>query len=273
MGLLFNTEKIEALKHSQLLRPILLILGFALLFSSCVPNKEIVYLQDEPDENGNMEPQTIRVKVENVIQPGDELYIRVSSLDEAFAYFDQSAEMRLSQIDVSLISYTVSEDGSIVMPVIGTINLKGMSLDEARQTVENAMKGYLNQPSVFVKFVDKTITILGYVSRPGVYVFSKKDITIFQALGYAGDLDIFGNRKRVLIIREEGDLVNRNYIDLTDPNLLSSTFYYVMPNDVIYVEPMKRRIWGADRFPFELLLSGLTTIVVVLTFASSYLYL
>ena len=104
-----------------------------------------------------------------------------------------------------------------------------------------------------------------------MYVFNYKTVNILQAIGYANDIATFGNRKHVLIVREEGDHRSRHFVDLTSDELLASEFYMVKSNDVIFVEPMKVKKWGLDTFPYDLLLSIASLTIVVLTFMINYL--
>ena len=109
------------------------------------------------------------------------------------------------------------------------------------------------------------------MNRPGVYVFNYKSVNILQAIGYANDIATFGNRKNVLIIREEGEYRSKHEIDITSDALLTSEYYMVKSNDIIYVEPLKSKKWGMDTFPYDLLLSMASLTIVVLTFMVTYL--
>ena len=127
-------------------------------------------------------------------------------------------------------------------------------------------KGYLNQPAVNVRFVDKVVTVLGEVEGPGVYTFTKREIPILEALAYAGDMTVYGNRNKILIIREEENIIYRHRIDITEPGVQASKYYYIRPNDIVYVEPLKRRIWGFETIPIGLIFSTITATLLVLTY-------
>lgn len=248
-----------------------LVFGITLLtVFSCVPNRKVVYVQDkegvDPQQVNNM--YFISEPADNTIRPGDELYIRVSSADETQTNFNQNRQDFVQ--DPSLISYTVDVDGTIKLPYVNKIKLSGMSLVQASNHVEMELSLYLNNPSVFIRFVNNKVTILGEVSRPGVYVFNYKSINILQAIGYANDISTFGNRENVLIIREEGDSRSRNFVDLTSDNLLTSDYYMIKSNDIIYVEPLKSKKWGMDTFPYDLLLSIASLTIVIMTFMITY---
>jgi len=259
----------KLLKNHVKLYGIALLLG--LISFSCVPIKKVNYVQEskqmQVQQRENM--YFVEEPVDNTIRPGDELYIQVTSADEAQTNFNQ--ERRESVRDPSIISYTVDPEGNIKLSYINKVRLSGLTLDEASWLIEKELSQYLLFPSVFIRFVNNKVTILGEVQRPGVYVFNYKNINILQAIGYANDIGVFGNRKNVLIIREVGDYRSRNFVDLTSDELLTSEFYMIKSNDIIYVEPLKSKKWDMDTFPYDLLLSIASLSIVVMTFMITYL--
>jgi len=253
------------------IRKATIYLLIALSFVACVPNRKIAYVQDDKSmtlqQRQNM--YFIEEDLDNTIRQGDELYIRVSSADETRTNFNQD-RTDLAR-DPSLISYTVDEEGNIKLPYINRIKLSGLTLLEASDKIEEELSQYLLYPSVFIRFVNNKVTILGEVANPGVYVFNYKNVNILQAIGYANDIGIFGDRKHVLIVREEGEYRSKHMIDLTSDELLESPFYMVKSNDIIYVEPLKQKKWGLDTFPYDLLFSVVSLTIVVLTFMVTYI--
>jgi len=245
-----------------------LILAFAVL--SCVPNRKISYVQDSSEmivEQGkNM--YFIDEDYDDLIRSGDELFIQVTSDDETQTSFNQNRSESVR--DPSVISHTVDEDGFIKLPYVKRIKLVGLTLFEASDLIERELTDYLLNPSVFLRFVNNKVTILGEVNRPGVYVFNYKNINILQAIGYANDVATYGNRENVLVIREEGDHRAKHVVDLTSDALLASPYYIVKSNDIIYVEPMRQKVWGMATFPYDLLLSVASLTIVVLTFFITY---
>ncbi len=238
-----------------------------LLISSCVSNRRAVYTQVRPTEGDTTRSFIPYDRYDDFIKPGDELYIRVSSFDEESNFFTQERDQYyMGMSDITLVSYTVRENGFLNLPYAAEVMLEGLTLVAASAKLEEVLSGYLNQPSVFVKFVNKNITVLGEVARPGRYTFSEKNINIFQALGMAGDITYYGNRKRVMIIREENEIISRNYIDLTKSSLYGSYYYFLKPNDIVYVQPLQRRRWGFRDFPFDLVLASATTFVLILNY-------
>jgi polysaccharide export outer membrane protein len=241
------------------------------LVMSCVPIKKVSYVQDSKEmvvqQMDNM--YFVEEPIDNAIRPGDELFIRVSSADEGQTAFNENNRDRIS--DPTVLSYTVDEEGYIKLPYIKRIKLSGLDLTAASDTIENELSQYLYIPSVFIRFVNNKVTILGEVNRPGVYVFNYKSVNILQAIGYANDVATFGNRRNVLIIRDEGGYSSKYKVDLTSDALLTSEYYNIKSNDIIYVEPLKSKKWDMDTFPYDLLLSIASLTIVVMTFFITYI--
>lgn len=252
-------------------RKVISAIAILFLVASCVPISKTSYVQDDKSmrvqQIDNM--YFIEEPADNLIRPGDELYIKVSSADEGQTAFNDASQVRM--YDPSVISYTVDEEGFIKLPYINRIKLSGLSLVQAAESMEKELSQYLYFPSVFVRYVNNKVTILGEVNNPGVYVFNYKSINILQAIGYAGDIGIFGNRQKVLIVRDEGDFRSKHEVDLTSDVLLTSQYYMLKSNDIVYVEPLKSKKWGMEEFPYDLLFSLVSLTIVVLTFMVTYI--
>jgi len=251
------------------MRQIYFCLITLLLTVSCVPQREIVYLQDDVKDK-YIDTEYNVIKNRQVIQVFDEVYIEVISTDMEGSNFlaqgQGGAYSTTTPEGLSIISYRVDENGNINLPVIGKIRIAGKSIEEASDYMESQLEDYLYQPSVKINFVNKSITVIGYIHRPGRYYYSSDHINIFQALGMAGDIQEFGNRKNVTVIREENNRTTKTTIDLTSESIFNSPYYYLRSNDVIYIEPLKRRRWGMDTFPYGLFLSSVTTLILVLNY-------
>ncbi|HYW97142.1 MAG TPA: polysaccharide biosynthesis/export family protein [Bacteroidales bacterium] len=245
-----------------------LIFLAGILISSCVPVKRISYVQSKDNLTDSEVEKLYFVGVpqDNLIRPGDELYIRISSADENPTNL---TEGRQYFADPSLLSHTVDPEGTIKLPYIGRFHITDLTLGQASDSIENALSQYLYYPAVFIKFVNNKITVLGDVNRPGVYLFNYKNVNILQALGYANDIGTYGNRKRVLLIREEGVVKTKHYLDVTNDKLFESPWYLLKSNDIIYVEPLKRKKWDMNTVPYNLILSVISTGIVILTFINT----
>ncbi|TRX66360.1 polysaccharide biosynthesis/export family protein [Carboxylicivirga sp. M1479] len=254
------------------MRSIYLLILTLFTLNGCVPHKEIIYLQDTVDDKYMDEAHDV-VKTQQTIQPFDEVYIEVMSTDREGSNFLEQQQQGLYSTTtpegLSIISYRVDEFGNVNLPVIGKIRIAELTIEGAADYMEEKLEDYLYQPSVKINFVNKSITLVGYVNRPGRYYYSSDHINIFQALGMAGDIHEYGNRQNVMIVREENNVTTKQIIDLTSDRIFSSPYYYLRSNDVLYVEPLKRRRWGMDTFPYALLLSSITTFILVMDYVNN----
>jgi len=238
--------------------------------SSCVPNRKMVILQENAKAPSTMSTER-STPGEQYISSGDELYIRINSMDEYTEYYNITTEGGMyGRYDPSLSSYTVEINGTVFLPMIGNIYVAGFTLEEAGKKIQEMYKGYLNQPAVNVRYVDKIVTVLGEVNDPGVFTFTRREISILEALAHASDMTVYGNRNKVMVIREEENVVYRHRIDITEPGVQGSKYYYIQPNDIIYVEPLKRRIWGFETVPVGLIFTTITTSLLLIGFIQGY---
>ncbi|MFW6351985.1 MAG: polysaccharide biosynthesis/export family protein [Bacteroidota bacterium] len=234
-----------------------------LSFLACVPQKRISYVQSDPDKSPAQ--MVYRgVQVDDAIRPGDEIFLKITSADEEAQNLNLDGQRGVN--DPTFQSYTVDDDGTAKFPYIGKIRLTGLTLTQASDSIESALSQFLYMPNVYLRFVNTKLTVLGEVARPGVYMFNYKDVNVFEALGYAGDITQFGNRREVLIIREDGVRRRKIFVDLTDEKLLESEYFILKSGDVIFIEPLKRKIWGIDEVPYNLITTLITTSIFVYTF-------
>jgi len=245
------------------------IIALVYLATSCIPNSRLVYVQTDKELHPNEEEELFFFgdAPDNTIRPGDELYVRVTSSDDEPTSFPDQGQSNI--FDPTLISYTVDEEGYIKLPYIQKVKVRDLTLPQASDTIEHELSQYLYFPSVFIKFVGNRVTILGEVNQPGVYIFNYRNINILQAVGYAGDITEWGNRQRVLLIREDGNRKMKKYVDVTQDDLLTSDYFLLKSNDIVYVEPLKRKRWGMNMVPYSLILSVISTAIVIMTFINT----
>lgn len=188
------------------------------------------------------------------IRTNDELTISVhTTVPEAGAPFNlgsntgsmmpEQASSRTSMQGAKLQTYLVDKEGNIEFPIIGTINLKGLTRVEAQELIKSKIHpAYITEePVVVVRFHNYKISVLGEVKSPGQYTVSNEQCTILDALAMAGDLTIYGKRDNIMLIREDNNgLKHIHRINLQDPYaVLDPANYYLQQNDVLYVEPNK----------------------------------
>lgn len=237
---------------------------------SCVSRKEIVYFQGI-----DQIPRSVNRSLTNnlEIQPDDVLTIRVSAPEqEAALPFNLTkslgAQENISGV-VELETYLVSNEGTIVFPVIGTIKVKGLTNIELAIKIQNLIDGYVKNPIVNVRILNFQVTVLGEVNGPGTFSIEDDHLSITKALSMAGDLTIFGKRTNILIIGEEDGVKTHAYLDLTNANVVNSPHYYLRQNDVVYVEPKGTRRQSASSLgiasSYISVASALIAIIFVLT--------
>jgi polysaccharide biosynthesis/export protein len=245
------------------------IIIIILLITSCIPQKRMVYLQDKNPEDTLT--KFFREKIpEYRIQPGDNLYIKVHSLDEkTFSFFNTTSTQNQSQfsdIAIYLNSYDVSDLGFVELPFVGEIQVQNLTVDEIKNLIQEIINKYLIETTITVKLVNYKITMVGEVKQPGEYSIYQDNINIFEAISLAGDLTDFANRNEVSLVRQtkSGAVIHR--IDLTDNLILESEYYYLMPNDILYIKPLKGKQFAFDNFPYAIMFSFISTTLLLINY-------
>jgi polysaccharide biosynthesis/export protein len=236
------------------------------LLTSCVTQKELEYMQDKNKDVKSFKEAEFP---DYRLKPNDELYIQVSSLDEAAAgIFANSKENAyyvgtMQPYGASLLSYSVDKDGYLNLPVIGRIPVEDKTVSEVSEVLKDSLSHVLNQPIVSVKLVNRYVSVLGEVKNPGHFNYSQDKLTIYDALGLAGDITVYGNREHVILVRNENGENKRINVNLNKSEILAADYYNLRPNDIVYVKPMKKRFWGMEQFPYAVILSTVTTALLI----------
>lgn len=256
-----NTRNIQYLVSISLL---------ILLFASCVPQKKIKYLQKMQEEDttnlyANKRPLDYK------IQPNDNLYIRIFSLDEkTYLFFNMVSSSNQNQYtndaSIYLNSYSVDKNGYIDFPILGQVFVKDMTVEQVRDALQAGVNEYLTETMVIVKMVNFNITMLGEVHRPGQMKIYQDEINIFEAISMAGDLTDYANRKKIALVRQTESGSKVIYLDLNQADILTSEYYYMMPNDIIYVSPLGIKQWGFAAFPYALVFSAISTALLLINY-------
>jgi polysaccharide export outer membrane protein len=250
------------MKFNHIVITILVVISY--LLPSCVTNKKLTYLQSEGvrEEFISITPATY------IIQPYDNLYIRVVTPDPKLSEMFNTMPATVSSISVNelsadMLSYTVDDDGTIELPYAGKFMVAGKTLNIVKVELDNALKSYIADAVVTVKMINNYVSIIGEVQHPGKYPIYKNRLNIFQAIAMAGDISTYGNRQKIKLIRQTPDGNTVKEFSLKDRSIIGSQFFYVMPNDVIYAPPMKGRFFRMDSFPYSIILSTITTFVLL----------
>jgi len=242
---------------------LLIILVFSLAVS-CVPIQQVSYFNDIND----IQEPVVNPRTQKLIMPFDKLYINVLSIDpQTSQIFNSTEEMRYNT-DNSIIGYLVDEKGNINFPFVGKINVSNLTTAQASAKIQEALNDYVSNTSIIVKFVDNLVTVIGEVQRQGVYSFSHDKLTIYEALGLGGGITRYGNRKNIILIRNEGDKIIHYRLNLSDSKISGKDTYYIIPNDVVVVEPLKAVSSSYANITYTTILSSITTLIAVLLFTN-----
>lgn len=256
-------------KHKSLV--IYFLIGvISLSFYSCTPVSKLKYIQRDKSEASD----TLKVSSQPyLLQKGDNLYIDVKTSNPEMrnlvsGHIENNTVSNLTNpSSLYLLSYVVDDNWNIQLPLVGSFNCKNMTCEKLKDSIEIAFKAYITDALVTVKLVNTNITVLGEVMRPGQFFANQKQTNLLDALGMAGDLTIYGNRKNITVMRklQTGDFKIYT-VDLTKADLISNEAFTLMPNDIVYVEPMKTKPFGLATFPYSTIFSAVTTLIVLFTF-------
>lgn len=238
------------------------------LLSSCISQRKLSYLRGVDASSADTINQTYTPIKENYITQGDLLSIFVNALDvEAVQAFNMpvanvqtlgSRTVTTSAGGGTLQGYWVDPDGNIDFPVLGKLHVEGMTTTQLKDTLTGLISQSVKDPIININFMNFSITILGEVKNPGRHNVNSQGMTIFEALGLAGDLTIYGKRNNVLISREVDGKMEFARLNLNEESIFASPYYHIRQNDVIYVEPNNARAISSQNIP--LYLSMITTL-------------
>ncbi len=253
----------------------LLVIILISFFASCVPSKDLVYLQGKPAVKKDvykLNNQPYRLQVDDVLS----IDIKAKD-DKSVALFKKAQTNNQGssgrELEVNLqTGYSIDRHGNIRLPYIGEINVLGYTTKEVRIKLEKALLQFLkNEEDIFVTVNLSGIkfTILGEVNEPGTKVINQNSVTIIEAIANSGDITVTGNRKKIELWRTTAGERKKYIIDLTKATAFDSEVYYVQPNDLIYVIPLKQKAWGTGTTGLQ----SLTTIISVFTLVTSTILL
>ncbi|WP_188362465.1 polysaccharide biosynthesis/export family protein [Flavobacterium orientale] len=220
---------------------LLFILG---VMTSCVSKKSVVYFPD-------IDTATLNgaIDYEPKIKVDDMLYIAISAADPKAAepFNLNSGDVTIGGgggqgLQVQRQTYLVSNLGTVDFPVLGSVKIAGLTKAQLSELLKEKLVVYMKDPVLNIRFMNYKLAVLGEVNRPGTYTLLSDRTTILEAVAMAGDLTLFGKRENVLVLREEEGVKTAVRLDLTSADIINSPYYYLSQNDVVYVEPNKRRI-------------------------------
>ena len=247
----------------------LVLILFVFTLNSCVTKKKLSYLSYSGDMQSKdmafvggelrVNPSVYKV------MPYDNLYISILSPDPKWSEIFNSGPGGGMVTEESAVfqGYSVDIEGFIEIPFVGKVKVIGESLAEIKTKLELTFSSYVKDASIRVRLVNNHVSIVGEVRTPGRYPLVKDRINIFEVLAMAGDLSEYSNRGKIQLIRptEYGPIVKE--FTLSNRSILNSEYYYIMPNDIIYVPPLKGKTFQMNSAIYSILLGVLNSGLVV----------
>jgi polysaccharide export outer membrane protein len=238
------------------------VLSAILILTSCVSQKKVKLIQEKVDKEMKGQFENPRATTYR-IQTGDNLYIRVYSVDPKTSKFFQSDFPYLMNSTYQYLNtYLVDEFGYVSFSFIEKLYVKGLTIQEVQQAIQTQLNEYFKEATAYVKLVNFQVGVLGEVNSPGNFTIEQEQITIFQAIGLAGGITDFGNYKAVKLVRQTSTGSEVTLLDITDNRVLESPYYFMMPNDVLYIEPRSSKSWAYSQFPYQSLLYFFSVVIL-----------
>ncbi|MBN1186715.1 MAG: polysaccharide biosynthesis/export family protein [Bacteroidales bacterium] len=245
------------------------------IFGSCTSQKELMYLS-------NLDTTTVQqfypmIRPDYRVQYQDILYVNFFTMNQEMNDLlnpgggsRTSSYLFRDESSTYIYGYTVSDSGTISLPILGEIEVYGLTLEQVKRNIKERAAKYLKDAVINVRLLSFKYTVVGEVNRPGMYNNYNNQLTVLEAIGMAGDITDYGNRRRVLVVRptKEGTYTFR--INLQDKNLLQSEGYFLLPNDIVIVEPIKSKPFQLNIPITSLListtLSTISTLILLINF-------
>ena len=217
------------------------VISLLFIIISCNTHKKLVYFQEEISSSKNNINYTPTFKTDDLLS----IIISGDSPEAAIPFnlapsgTTQTLNSGYSTGNTERTGYLIDNTGNIHMPILGNISLIGLTRVEATILIKEQLVQYISNPIVNIQVLNFKISVLGDVNQPGTFRIPNERITLLEAIGLSGDLNITGNRKNVLIIRDVNGEKEEFRVDLTSSDVFSSNAYYLEQNDVVYIEPNK----------------------------------
>jgi polysaccharide biosynthesis/export protein len=255
-------------------KPILLLTLF--LVVSCTSQKKLAYLNNLPEPSG--EEKFTMVIPDYRIQPRDILYITIKAMTTDGTITDFLASGRsigsnsssMSESGAYLNGFDVNSEGNIVLPAVGTIKVGGLTLEESKVQLQIYADKVFKNSTADCKLLSFKYTVIGEVRVPGTYINYNNYLTVMEAIGRAGGVSDFGRRDRILVIRPIDGGTKTYRLNLHDKQVLSNEAYFLLPNDVIIVEPESKKIFNLNLPTFSFILTSVSSAITTTLLLINY---
>lgn len=245
-----------------------------LLASSCTSQKKLAYLNNLPETGGE---ETFPMDIPDYkIQPRDILYITIKAMNPDGRIVDflssgSSSSSIQSESGGFLFGYDVNQEGDIKIPAIGTLKVMGLSLEEARKLIQDSTDMVFKNSTLECKLLSYKFTVIGEVNNPGTYINYNNYLTVLEAVGRAGGVGDFGNRNEILVIRPVDKGTKTYKLDLQDKKILTSDAYFLLPNDVVIVQPLSQKIFNLNLPTIAFIISTVTSTITMTLLLLDYI--
>lgn len=246
--------------------------------SSCETYEKVPYFKDFSDTSLPITLQTTSFKSPE-IQPDDILSITIQTIDNdvtALLNTGNGASGITSSMPVlgsstgggaqAANGYLVDKEGKVELPFVGKVKVSGLTTEAAKEEIRKQVNNYFNEPVINVRFANYKITVLGEVVHPSSYLVPNEKINIFDALGMAGDMTVFGRRENVLLVRDSLSYKKLIRLNLNSKDIVTSPYFFLQPNDILYVEPNKGKSASVDAYrnrQITLIASGVSLLTII----------
>ena len=246
-----------------------------IFLASCVPNRNVLFLQKNDVNKKNLPKDTILRTYaidtfQYKIQPNDIVSIRFESLTpKELDFFSQNNTVGGTNVGLGnalLIGELVDEKGEVPFPVVGKVKVSELTVFEVQEKLQKLANAYIESPTVKVRLLNYRITLLGEVNKEGVILLTNNRASMLEAIGLAGGLTDLADRRDIKLIRQVGGRTEVQYINLLDENFMRSPYYYVYQNDILIVPPLRqrtfRKYFGEN---FSIILSSVSILLLTIT--------
>lgn len=238
-----------------------------LFFSSCVPLKKQVYLQNQLAADSTKNEYVNDNTPSYTLQTGNNLYIQVVSMESDLSDFFNGGVGSGGNIyydaAIYLSSYSVNDEGYVELPFLGKIFVQGLNLEQAKEKIQKEVDSYIEGTMIIVKLVNYNVSVIGQVRHPGQFKIYQDHINIFEVLSLAGDLTTFAKRDDVVLVRKTEKGTSVHHINLMNDEILESEYFYILPDDIIYVQPVKGKNFAFETFPYTLVISSISLAIAL----------
>jgi polysaccharide export outer membrane protein len=259
------------MKHLPLPLILTILLGFG-----CTSQQKLAYLNNLPETSGE---ETFTMEIPDYhIQPRDILYITIKAMtpDGTIADFLISTRnygstyITQGEYGGYIYGYDVNSEGNIILPVVGPIKVEGLTLEDTRKLLQESADKVFKNATVECKLLSFKFTVIGEVRAPGTYINYNNYLTVLEAIGRAGGVGDYGDRSRVLVVRPKDKGTKTFRLNLQDKNILASEAYFLLPNDVVIVEPLKQKIFNMNLPTISFVISTVTGVLTTTLLLINY---